>query len=314
MGSIPHQPNNRQSPLPLVVAIVGPTASGKTAWGVQLAKKFNGEIISADSRQVYRGMDIGTGKDKSAYGRVKVHGLDLVSPQRQYTVAAYQRYVYRVIKNIVRRGKLPIIVGGTGLYINAVVHGYQFNDQTDTQKLVTVRAQLEKWPLNKLLTKLKKIDLPTYVKIDQQNRRRVQRALEIYLVSGRTKSASDARQPPPYRFCLIGIDVPKAELHHRIHRRLLERVEKESMIGEVERLHQAGVSWTKLESFGLEYRWISRFLRGQIDFETMLTELEHDIQQFAKRQLTWWRREHMINWVRTYRQVETVVKHQVFKQ
>lgn len=290
-----------------MVVLLGPTAGGKTAWGVKLAKKFNGEIISADSRQVYRGMDIGTGKDKATYGQVKVHGLDLVSPKSQYTVAAYQRYAYKTIKDIISRGKLPIMVGGTGLYINAVVYGYQFNNQSDNKKLIAVRARLEKWSLKKLLTKLKEIDPQTYKKIDRQNRRRVQRAVEIYLISGKTKSEADTKQAPPYQFCVIGIDVPCDELHRRIKRRLMERIAKEGMVAEVEQLHKTGVSWKKLDSFGLEYRWISRFLRGQIDLATMLQQLERDIQQFAKRQLTWWRKDTDITWVNIYQQAEKIV-------
>lgn len=303
MASIPRQQKISQSMLPLVVVLLGPTASGKTAWGVKLAKKFVGEIISADSRQVYQGMDIGTGKDKATYGRVPVHGLDLVSPKKQYTVVDWQRYAYQIMPEILRRHHLPIIVGGTGLYLRAVTRGYVFPKSDPA-----IRQKLARKTLPQLLRKLSAIDRKTYLIIDRANRRRVERAVEISIVSGQSKMNTTKPTPPPYRFCVIGIRVSQTELHRRIHRRLIERIEREGMIAEVEQLHQAGVSWKKLDNFGLEYRWISRFLRGQIDFETMLQQLEHDIQQFAKRQLTWWRKDTDIVWVNSYQQAEKLVK------
>jgi len=226
-----------------VIVILGPTSAGKTKLAVSLAKKFDGEIISADSRQVYRGMDVGTGKDlaeyvikseirnpKSETARIPYHLIDIIDPKKQFTVAEFQRLAYKAIDEILARGKTPIVCGGTGLYISALVEGYVL--QATSYKLQAIRNRLNRLTLKQLLAQLNKIDPRTYKVIDKNNRRRVQRALEIYYQTGKTKSEQLKKQKPPYGFLLLGITLPREILNRRIEERLKHRLEKEGMIEE----------------------------------------------------------------------------------
>jgi tRNA dimethylallyltransferase len=293
-----------------VIIILGPTSSGKTKLAVRLAKKFNGEIVSADSRQVYRGMDIGTGKDLKEYGKVKHHLLDIASPKGQFSLAKYQKLAYRAINNILARGRVPIICGGTGLYISALVDGYVL---PQAKPNLSLRKRMAKMNSRQLLLKLKQIDPQTYKIIDQNNRRRVERALEIYYQTGKPKSAQMEKQPPPYWFLIIGPSLSREILRSRIEKRLKQRLEKEGMIKEIKKLHRQGVSWRRLEEFGLEYRWVSRFLQKKIDYQTMLNELSRAIKDFAKRQATWFRRDGRILWIKDYKTAEKLVKEFLIK-
>ena len=281
-----------------VIVILGPTASGKTKLAVSLARHFNGEIISADSRQVYVGMDIGTGKDLKDYAQVPYHLINVASPKTQFSVAKFQKRARQAIRDIHRRGKLPVVVGGTGLYISALTQGYELvgTGQMSKSTLQLVRKKLEAQSLPALLRQLKKIDPATYKVIDQKNRRRVQRAVEIYKLYGQPKSKLATKSAPPLDFFILGIKIPKARLERNIHRRLLQRI-KQGMVAEVKRLRASGVSWKRLEDFGLEYRWVSRYLRGNISKAEMLTGLDRAIRQFAKRQMTWFKRDKQVIWV-----------------
>lgn len=311
-----------------VIVILGTTASGKTRLAVQLAKKFNGEIISADSRQVYKGMDIGTGKDLGEYAMgyglrargIKVQGskliaqsipyhfIDIVSPKKQFTVAEFQKRAYKSIDDILQRGKLPIICGGTGLYIDSVVKGYNFRElKAQSSKLRAVRVKLDTLSLPQLLSHLKKIDLDTYQTIDKKNRRRVQRALEIYYETGIPKSRQQYLNPPPYEFLKIGITHPREVLAKRIKERLDERL-RQGMIAEVKKLHQQGAGWKRLDDFGLEYRWVSRYIRGIISKKEMKEKLCREICHFAKRQMTWFKRDKNIQWVKNTIVAEKIVR------
>lgn len=291
-----------------VIVVLGTTASGKTKLAVRLAQKFKGEIISADSRQVYRGMDIGTGKDLKEYGKIKCHLIDLASPKQQFNVARWQKMAQQKIKEIIKRGKAPIVCGGTGLYIDALVEGFIFKKtkkhlpamlriakQAGENK--KTREKLSKLSLSKLLVLLKKIDPATYKIIDRKNRRRVERALEIYYQTGQRKSAQIIKQKPPYDFLLLGMTFPREVLKKRIDQRLLARL-KEGMINEVKKLHRQGVSWKKLEEFGLEYRYLAWYLRGKISQEATVEELKKAISRFAKRQMTWFKRNKNIVWLK----------------
>ncbi|MBI5621888.1 tRNA (adenosine(37)-N6)-dimethylallyltransferase MiaA [Candidatus Falkowbacteria bacterium] len=308
-----------------VVVIVGPTSSGKTKTAVKLAVVFNGEIISADSRQVYRGMDVGTGKDLLAYTvtlpkkkskiqssksqKIQVHLIDVVSPRTDFTVADYQAKAYRAIRQILARGHLPIIVGGSGLYVSAVTEGYQLHKiKSSKSKVKKVRRGLDGVSLPQLLARLQRFDPETFAKINHRNRRHVQRALEIYYLTGRPKSIIEAQQKPQWDFLKIGLSIPKIELHRRIDERLTQRLEREGMAAEVARLHREGISWRRLESFGLEYQWLARLLQNKIDYPTMRSGLSRDIKHFVKRQLTWWRRDKEIMWLGDYRSVEKRVR------
>lgn len=279
--------------LPKVLVIIGPTASGKTKLAVELARCYNGEIISADSRQVYQGMDIGTGKDLKEYGigknRVKYHLIDVIKPSAQFDLKTYQKLAYRAISDVLKRQKLPIIVGGSGLYLQAVVDGYNLSKTvSDPIK----RLKLENFSLEELQTEIKKIDLAFFNKLhisDQKNKRRLIRYLELLQNSTTTHESFITASTPHYQSLIIGIDYPLVTLRKKIKERLTSRF-KEGMIEEVMELHKKGLSWEKLESFGLEYKYIALYLQKKITKETMAEKLYIASGQFAKRQMTWLRR------------------------
>lgn len=293
-----------------VIVILGTTASGKTDLALAMAKKFHGEIISADSRQVYRGMDIGTGKDLDKYKKNKIsyHLIDVVSPKKQFTVADFQKSAYRAIEYILMRDKVPIICGGTGLYIDAVVKGYRF-EISHSQFLISkkMRKKLDVFTLEELLEKLKKHDPKTYKTIDAKNRRRVQRALEIFYITGKKKSDLSRATPPPFDFIKIGISYPKVILARRIQKRLQERFDA-GLIREVKDLHKNGVSYRRLENFGLEYRSIAKYLQNQMTKSEMKARLLEDIVSFSKRQMTWFKRDKEICWVKSQKEAYIVSK------
>ena len=303
--------------LPKVVVVLGTTASGKTKLAVKLAKKFNGEIISADSRQVYKGMDVGTGKDLGEYDKVPYHLIDVADPKSQFTVAQWQKQALEAIDDILKRGKLPIVCGGTGLYISALVEGYNLEEirnqrsrlrPSDFGGQAEIRNKLHKLSLKQLLARLKKIDPETYEVIDKKNRRRVQRALEIYYETGVPKSKQQKKQKPPYDFLQIGATFSKDVLHKRIEKRLKHRIFNEGMVEEVKRLKKSGVSWKRLDEFGLEYRWVAKYLQGKINKEELLEELSRAIKNFAKRQITWFKRDKRVVWENNFKKTEGLVR------
>ena len=299
-----------------LIVILGPTACGKTKIAVRLASKYQGEIISADSRQVYRGMDIGTGKDLKYYqiGRKKIpyHLIDVASPQTDFNVAKYQKLAYKSIADILHRDKIPFLVGGSGLYIDAVARGYVFSSltkKTQNSKLKTqnLRKKFNKLSLKQLLSQLKKVDPKTYQIIDKKNTRRVQRALEIYFTTGLPKSQQLEFKKPAYNILFLGVKFPLEKIYQKIDRRLESRLQ-EGMISEVKKLKKGGVSWKRLEGFGLEYRYLSRYLRGEINYSEMTSQLKNAIHHFAKRQLTWFKRNKDIIWVDNLKNADQVVK------
>lgn len=293
--------NKMNKSLPQIIAIIGPTASGKTALAVDLARSFNGEIISADSRQVYRGLDIGTGKDLAAYGRgknfVQYHLIDVASFRRRFTIYDYQRLAQRAIIDILKRGKVPIVVGGSGLYLDALLRGYVLPESKlniDQQK--ALRAKIASWSFTKLKNTLQKIDPITYRTIDLANRRRVERAVEIYYLTGQAKS-SQTKVKAQYNVLWLGVERPLPRLRQLISQRLTSRF-RTGLITEVKKLHQQGLSWKRCAELGLEYALVARHLQGELTRQELGAKLEADIYRFAKRQLTWWRRYDDIVWVK----------------
>lgn len=281
------------SPNKLVV-ILGPTASGKSDLAIKLAKLFNGEIVSADSRQVYRGMDIGSGKvprdknrdtntqDEAYYSDgIRHYLLDVADPQEYFSVVQYQELALKAINDIFKKGKLPILCGGTGLYISAIIEGWQFPHVPPNYQL---REELEKLNTNELFEKLVKLDPQRAATIDKNNRRRLIRALEI--LSQQNTITPLQKNPPPWDILILGIKKDKEELKKLIKLRLEKRL-KEGMIKEVEKLKENGVSSKRLEDFGLEYRWINRYLEKKISYEEMVDSLYKDICHYTKRQMTW---------------------------
>ena len=276
-----------------LVVILGTNASGKSDLGIRLARHFGGEVVSADSRQVYRGLDLGTGKITPAQAAtVKHHLIDVAEVSEYYSLAQYQRAAYGAIDAISDAGKLPLLVGGTGLYLSAVVEGYELAEVPPNDPL---RAELESLPLPQLVARLEKSDPDAANRIDKSNRRRLIRAIEI-ASAGYTGSAA-LKKSPRYQCLQLGLTWPRPILEERIQKRLRERLAK-GMIDEVAGLRSRGVSDLRLDKLGLEYRYITRYLRGELrTVDELFTQLEIAIRQFAKGQLTWFKRDRRIIWL-----------------
>jgi tRNA dimethylallyltransferase len=278
-----------------LIVVLGPTASGKSALGIALAQRFHGEIVSADSRQVYRGLDIGTAK-VTAEERALVphHLLDIADVQEIYTVSQFQQQAIAAINDIAARGLQPFLVGGSPHYIQAVVDNL---DIPAVPPQPALRAELEARPLAELLAQLEELDTQSAAIIDRNNRRRVIRALEVCLTSGKPFSEQRRVAAPLYRSLLLGIQWPREELYRRIDRRVDERMQL-GMVQEVRTLLDNGVSHERLEALGLEYRFISRWLRGEFPSEEAMAErLKFAIHDFTRRQLTWFRKDTRIVWI-----------------
>jgi tRNA dimethylallyltransferase len=276
-----------------LVVILGTNASGKSDLGIRLAEHFAGEIVSADSRQVYRGLDLGSGKITPAQAaRVRHHLIDVADVCEYYSLAMYQRATYDSIDSISSAGKLPFLVGGTGLYISAIVEGYQLVDVPPNDQL---RAELESLPLPQLAERLEKSDPDGASRLDKNNRRRLIRAIEI-AAAGHAHSAAH-KNSPRYNCLQLGLTWPREILVERIEQRLRERLAN-GMLDEVVGLRSRGVSDLRLEKLGLEYRYIARYLRGELrTLEDLRTQLGIAIRQFAKEQFTWFKRDARIIWL-----------------
>lgn len=323
---------------PKIIVVLGPTASGKSDLAAKIAKHFNGEVISADSRQVYRGMDIGTGKVprdkinlwKSDFQNMEVglpyiykgavhHLLNVASPKKTFSVSRYQKLAGKSIKEILKRSKIPIICGGTGFYIDALIYNYKLPEVPPNSKL---RKELEKKSCEELFKQLKRLDSTRAKNIDKFNKRRLIRALEIILTTKKpvpSLSTFPRESRQNYNVLFIGIKKPQEELKKLISKRLKKRL-SQGMTKEIENLHapfdpaqgKYGLSWKKLESFGLEYRWLAKYLQNKVlkqaqdksAYQTMISLLQKDIEHYAKRQMTWFKRNKNINWIESYKQAE----------
>lgn len=310
-----------------IIALVGPTASGKTGLAVKLARRFYGEIISADSRQVYRFMDIGTGKDLSEYEyaekgkrrRVPYHLIDVVHPNTVFDLAKFKRKAEQAIGGILDKGRLPIITGGTGLYSQALIADYNLCTAKANKEL---RILLDKKTTGQLLAQLKKLDMGKFLSLNDSekgNKQHLVRYVEIAYNGKNNKGLfkmtenPKCRQFPEWEYLVLGITRPREELRQRIRIRLLERLENEDMVGEVLRLHKEHkVTWKRLEGFGLEYKFIAQYLQKKIDYEGMVEKLYTAICQFSKRQMSWYRRWERqgqeIVWINDLKNAEKKVK------
>ncbi len=323
-----------------LLIIVGPTSSGKSELAVKLAKRFNGEIISADSRQIYKGMDLGTGKvtgkwqrlpsasspelvegsfgsfgsqhsDHSdyvyVYKSIPHHLIDIASPRNQFSVALFQRKAKKIIVDIAQRGKLPILCGGTMHWVDAVAYGQKFPNVKPNLKL---RAKLEKISTTGLFARISRLDPARAKTIDPHNRRRLIRALEIILTTGKPvpprsvilsepEGIEGEPKDPSYQVLWLGIKPVQDALYKKIEKRLRQRL-KVGMIQEVKRLHSPpfkggarggyGLSWKRMEQFGLEYRYVALYLQNKISYTDMVSQLSFAIKHYSKRQITWWKR------------------------
>ena len=276
-----------------LVVILGTNASGKSALGIRLAEHFGGEVVSADSRQVYRGLNLGTGKiTPEQAGTVRHHLIDVADVAERYVLTQYQAQAYAAIDGILAAGRRPFLVGGTGLYINAVVYGYVLVDAPPQAEL---RAELEQMSVPALVERLRQLDPDAIGRIDQNNPRRLVRAIEI-AAAGHTHAATRQRHPR-YEVLQLGLTWERDELDRRIEVRLADRL-AQGMIEEVVTLRASGVSDTRLDELGLEYRYITRFLRGEIASQAELfQQLKIAIHQYARRQQTWFRRNPDVIWL-----------------
>lgn len=330
-----------------IIVVLGPTSSGKSDVAIKLARKFDGEIISADSRQIYRGMDISSGKIKrdsgfhlpSVKGRtvrgvaknkklepyysegIPHYMLDIISPKTNFSAAQFKRKAEKIIADILSRGKLPIICGGTGFWIKSIVDNITYPEVKPDWKL---RENLSQKSVEELFTILKKLDPERAKNIDAKNKVRLIRAIEICKAIGKVPtvlSTSPACLPRRraggrgvrgegvnYEFLQIGISWPKEKLHERIKIRLDQRFE-EGMISEVERLHfKDKVSWKRLESFGLGYFWISQFLQNKLPEDQLFEKVYASEKDYAKRQMTWFKKDQRIVWTGNDKEIEKEAK------
>ena len=271
-----------------LIVIVGTNASGKSGLGVELALRYGGEVVSADSRQVFRSLDLGSGKITPDETKgVPHHLIDVCQPGDFFSMADFQRLAYEAIDGILARGKIPFLVGGTGLYVDSVADGYELSD---IEPDLNLRAHLETFETPALYEMLKE-KLPD-TDIDPKNRNRVMRALE--------RLAADdyhpGRRNPRYETLKLGVTWPRETLKSRIDERL-ERLLSQGMVDEVRGLLNAGVSTEFLMKLGLEYRYLTRYLLGELTYDQMVLELGNAIKKFAKRQMTWFRREENLHWL-----------------
>jgi tRNA dimethylallyltransferase len=291
-----------------VIVILGPTASGKTRLAARLAAMTGGEIISADSRQVYRGMDIGTGKDLEDYivegHKVPFHLIDIADPGYEYNVYEFQQDFLKAYRDILSRGKHPILCGGSGMYLESVIKGYRLPDLPEDPEFL---AELESRPMNELLSLYYSICNP-HNTTDTVERWRVIKAIRVAVQSSReTEHGTDF---PAIQFNVFGILTDRTLLRQRITERLHQRFGL-GMVEEVRRLQKEGLSAAALKRFGLEYKFVMMYLGGELSYDEMARLLNTAIHQFAKRQMTWFRRMEKqgiaINWLAEAAPVEAKI-------
>jgi len=283
-----------------LIVILGPTASGKTRLAARLAADIGAELISADSRQVYRGMDIGTGKDLSEYvvdGKpVPYHLIDVAEPGHLFSVFEFQQRFYECFREIMARGRMPIVVGGTGLYIESIIREYRMMPVPENAAL---RKEMDALNMGELAARLLQLNPALHNTTDLTGRERLVRAIEIAEHTSKHGSR-DVIERPDIVPLVIGVRWERTVLRERITKRLKERLEQ-GMIEEVQRLHDSGIPWERLDEMGLEYRYVSRYLRGEMSRDEMFKTLNIRIHQFAKRQDTWFRgmerRRIVIHWI-----------------
>lgn len=278
-----------------LITILGCTATGKTKLAVQLTDCFNAEIISADSRQVYRGMNIGTGKDLSEYSihdrQIPFHLIDVIDPTEEFNLFSFQQLFYKSFKDISHRNKLPFLVGGTGMYLSAILQNYNLSKadfESYKQKLSSVSD-------DELKEMLKELNPALHNTTDLNDRERIIKAIAV----SKSKQEMDVKQK--IKSFIIGVNLSRDEIKKRITTRLKRRLDEEGMIEEVKSLMDSGISYNKLIFFGLEYKFIAQYLTGELNKNDMFQKLNSAIHSFAKRQMTWFRKMEregvIINWI-----------------
>lgn len=278
---------------PKILVILGSTATGKSDLAVHLARLHNGEVISADSRQVYKGLNIATGKiTKNEMRGVPHHLLDMVSPKKIFSVSEWKDLAEKSIQDILSRGKLPIICGGTGFYIQSIVDNLVLPEVEPNPLL---RKKLETKSALELFTLLKKMDPTRAQSIESKNPARLVRAIEIATAIGKVPTFTETRGEIPYDFLQIGLTLPESELKANISERTKARMKK-GMVQEAQTLHELGLSWKRMHSLGLEYRFLAEHLQGKISKKELVENIEKGNWDYAKRQMTWFKRDTKIKW------------------
>ncbi len=299
-----------------IIVILGPTASGKTALSLAIAKKFNGEIVNADSRQIYKNMNIGTEKPEGAWTKINSrsvymvkniphHLVDFVEPNHNFSLAEYKKMAIEAIEDIISRGKLPILVGGTGLYISSVI------DNLDIPKVApssAMRAEFEKQSLEELVRHLKQIDPEAAEKIDIKNPRRVIRALEVAIVTGQSFVSKRKKPKRLYDALELGILSPKDELYKKIDKRTEEQI-KRGFVQEVKiLLNKYGEGfWIFPSMSSIGYKEVANFLAGKISDEEAKELIKRKTRSYAKKQMTWFKRDKKIMWIKDLEEAEKII-------
>jgi tRNA dimethylallyltransferase len=286
---------------PKLIVILGPTASGKSEMAVELAKKFNGEIISADSRQVYKGMDIGTAKPKNTQ-KVAHYLINKIRPNQEFNVALYKKATIKIIKDIQKRGKIPFLVGGTGLYIRAVVDNIQFPKVPANNKL---RKGLEKKTIKNLFRIYEKLDPQGANFIDKENKRRLIRATEVCKITGKPFWEQRKKEEPLFEVLQIGIKLPKKLLRNNIEKRV-ENMLKEGLEKEVKSLNKKYGWIPPLQTIG--YQEWKEFFEGKMNKEEVKKLIVQHTNKFAKRQMTWFKRDKRIQWIKNQKEAEKLAR------
>lgn len=287
-----------------IVVILGPTASGKSALAVKLAKCFGGEIISADSRQIYKGLDIGTAKvSKRKMMGVPHHLLDVASPKKTFTVVDYQREAKRALEGIFSRSRMSFLVGGSPLYLYALTEGWQF---PEVKVNLAYRRRLEKLSVGELFSRLQKLDPDRAKTIETKNPRRLIRALEIIRASGKPVEPLK-KHPLPYPTLFLGIRRGNKELRKRIKKRLGKMLRR-GLVKEVGQLHEQGISWERFNQFGFEYRYVAQYLQGKISKDEMRQKILKETFDFTRRQMLWFKKDPRIHWIQTLSEAQFLVR------
>lgn len=281
-----------------VIAIAGPTGIGKTALAVALAQQFPAEIVSADSRQIYRYMNIGTAKPTSEERAAVVHHLiDVVDPDQTLTLAEYQTLAYAAIDDIHRRGKIAFLVGGTGQYITAVLEGWQAPEVAPNE---TLRHELEAFGAEHgaeaLFERLRALDPESAERMDPRNVRRTIRALEVCIETGQPFSAQRRKSPPPYQTLELALTMDRETLYNRLDARIHQMM-TDGLLEEVQSLHARGYGWHLPSMSGLGYAQLGVYLRGECSLEEAVAAIKHDTRTFVRRQYTWFRRHGALLWL-----------------
>lgn len=298
----PEKKNGRlkNTKLPKIIVILGPTASGKTDLSLALAKKFHGEIVSADSRQIYKKMNIGTAKPAGEWAKkiyivqgTPHHLVDIVDPDKDFSLADYKLLAGQAIKDILSRNKLPIIVGGTGLYIQALVENLDIPAVAPDSDL---RKKLEKKSQEELVKMIKELDPESARKIDLKNPRRVLRALEVFISTGQSFFKQRTKSKPIYKVLQIGIDLPREELYKRINARVDKQIQ-EGLVEET-RVLASKYDWNLPSMSGIGYKQVGFYLRREMSLSEAIDILKRDTRRYSKRQMTWFKRDKKIIWIK----------------